>query len=749
MHFLKTCLIPLLFCLCLTLHAAIPEKSPPTLIVLKGYLGKQEITQAEKKLKEASQQNGSIVIEVNSNAADMSSVLEFVKALYMAKLEHASELTVYIDDQALGPAAIIPFLADSLYISPIASWGDITLGSENVIPSNILGNQVAGLIPPQSAHLELLQALCMAMIDKSAKLIGQPEIKRVEGQALVINQQQMRALKLPVKTLTLEQFNSSMQLKAEQTAVVQVAPISNAAAIFAKGSLEELKQHIHYQPEGPHVIGRLIIEDHDSSINQATWLYVKNGLDYYKKVKPLFVILELNTPGGEVFAAQKISDALKEFDTQYNIPVVCYINNWAISAGAMLAYSCRFIAVTKDGTMGAAEPVIMGENNELVPASEKVNSALRADFASRARFFDRNPYIAEAMVDKDMILVVRHGEVLPLDNESQIRTQGPDPDILLSPKGKLLTLNAEQLLKYGVANLLLLPQKTGELTDAERESGRWPASKTLLFHAPFFNEIPDASIDTYQMDWKSRFFAFLASPMISSLLLLGLLLGFYVELSTPGFGFAGALGVICLILIILSSFALEIANWLEVILLLVGLLILLVDLFVLPTFGLFGFAGLLFFIAGLFGLLLPGLGSIEYEVDTKTFNAAGQMVLERVVWFSLTLLLGGAIIAILARFLPPSLSAYSSLILKGNEQEASKGFIAVENPKLLPTAGAKGEVVATLRPSGKVLIGQNIYEALSQGDFVEKGEKVTVVGLEGSVLLVQKSNQEKPTEPTT
>ena len=110
-------------------------------------------------------------------------------------------------------------------------------------------------------------------------------------------------------------------------------------------------------------------------------------MDHFKETKPIFVILELNTPGGEVFAAQNISDALKELDTQYQIPVVCFINNWAISAGAMLAYSCRYITVVKDASMGAAAPVIASETGEMKEASEKINSALRTDFANRAAFF--------------------------------------------------------------------------------------------------------------------------------------------------------------------------------------------------------------------------------------------------------------------------------------------------------------------------------------------------------------------------
>lgn len=511
------------------------------------------------------------------------------------------------------------------------------------------------------------------------------------------------------------------------------------SALVNGGTVESLRKHIQYSPEGPNFIGHLIIEDHTGEINQATWLYIKKALDYYKTTKPIFVILELNTPGGEVFVAQKISDALKELDTQYNIPVVCYINNWAISAGAMLAYSCRYIVTSKDGSMGAAEPVIMGEDNKMKPASEKINSALRVDFANRAQYFDRNPYIAEAMVDKDLILVVRKGQVIALNNETQIHSEGPDPDILLSPKGKLLTLTADQMLNLGVANMLLLPQKTDLISESEHSSGKWPAEKMSLFHAPFFDQIPNATIDSYQQDWKSKFFSFLASPFISSLLLLGLILGFYTELSTPGFGIPGAIGVTCLLLIILSSYALEIANWLEVILIFIGLAIILVDLFVLPTFGLMGFIGLLFFLGGLFGLLIPDIGSIRYEYDSGTFNAAGEMVLNRLVWYSATLCIGFLLILLLARYITPAIAAYSSLVLHGNEQDASRGYIAGENPKLLPQPGTRGTAAATLRPAGKVIIQDTIYDALSNGNFIETGEEIEVIRLDGSVIIVDKA----------
>lgn len=490
-----------------------------------------------------------------------------------------------------------------------------------------------------------------------------------------------------------------------------------------------LKQHILYTQTGPNRVGHIQIDDRTSGITESTWLYVKTALDYYKTQKPIFIILELNTPGGEVFAAQKISDALKEFDTQQDIPVVAFINNWAISAGAMLAYSCRFIAITKDASMGAAEPVLATQSGEMKEASEKVNSALRTDFANRARFFDRNAEIAEAMVDKDIILVWRDSKVVRLNTETQILPT----DTIISPKGKLLTLTSEQMMQYGVADILLLPTKLPPITTEELKAGQWPANKSLLFQNPFFAAIPNATLDVYQMDWKTRFFVLLASPVVSSILLLGLMMGFYLEASTPGFGLPGTVALTCLFLIILSTFSLEIANWLELILLLTGGVIIIVDLFFLPTFGLLGFIGVLFALAGLFGMMIPGLSSIHFDFSTTSFNAAGQAAFIRLGWLSATVLLGVFLIILLARYVTPSIGAWSRLVLTGSEQE---GYIAGENPANLPQPGAKGEALTTLRPAGKVLINENVYDALAEGAFIERGTAIVVTRLEGSVIHV-------------
>jgi membrane-bound ClpP family serine protease len=750
----------LLFCCLLTfilLNTLTAVEVSTTFLSLKGFLGKDKLTKLKTSLDQLSQtsiKEPTLLLEIDSTSGDLGQVLEFAKTIYELKKLKQLKVIVYIHDNAIGPAAIIPFLADELTSSLYVSWGDIPLSSEGALPPNILRNRVRSLIDPQAPHAQLLYVLADAMSDPSLQVINdrgwrivtggknsQAQMISTVGQTLVINQNQLLELGLVKELLSPKEFEKKYHQKLETTPLSEKE--EESLQLSPQSVEKKLRQHIHFNPQGVNIVGHLYVGDHETSISESTWLYIKQGLEFYKKQPPIFIILELNTPGGEVFASQKISDALKEMDTQFNIPIVAFINNWAISAGAMLAYSSRFITVAKDGSMGAAEPVFAGEGGKMMEASEKVNSAIRADFANRARFFDRNPLIAEAMVDKDMILVLRHGSVVHLDSESQIRLTGPNPDIVISPKGKLLTLNAEQMLDYGVADLMLAPAKLAEITPAEKNAGEWPADKMLLFQSPFFASIPQVTIHSYRMDWKTRFFVFLATPLVSSLLFMGLIIGAYMEMSNPGLSLPGFIAATCLFLIVLSSFALEIANWLELILLLTGLALILAELFVLPTFGLLGILGIVLFIIGLFGMLLPGIGSVSFEYDTKTLNAAGEYFFKRLAWLSGSLILSILIIAFLARYVLPSFSAFNRFVLAGHEQDASAGYVAGENPAELPQPGTQAEVFATLRPAGKIIVQDRIYDAVSTGDFIDAGEKVIIERLDGSVIFVNREPREK------
>jgi membrane-bound ClpP family serine protease len=518
--------------------------------------------------------------------------------------------------------------------------------------------------------------------------------------------------------------------------ILHLPLISSEVLLADSSSLENsLKEHIIYNHQGPNTIGYLHLAK-DTPISESTYLYVKFALDNFKEIKVPFVVLDIDSPGGEVFAALKISQELKKLDSEHHIPVVAFIDNWALSAGALLAYSCRYIGITSDASMGAAEPVTASGDGKMESASEKINSALRAEFSNTARFYGRDPLIAEAMVDKDVILVQRKGQIIRLENESEVITTGDDADIVISRKGKLLTLDAKQLIDLQVADFSVPYQPLESLTKKEKEENRFPFSKFLISKQPFFQQIPEANLQGFSSS-KISFFTFLSHPLVSSLLMMGLIVGIYVEINTPGFGVFGAIALGCLSLILLSSFAAQTIQWLELIILFVGIILLMLEVFVLPGFGVAGVLGIILTLAGLFALMLPQMSNISFSFDKDQWSLGAVELIRRLGWLVGALLISMVLIGLISRFLTKRKGIYKRLVLQG-EQDKEQGYVAVLSDKDLPKVGAEGSVFSSLRPSGKVLIGGTLYDAQSDDFFLEKDTKITVLRIEGGKVIVRK-----------
>jgi len=496
--------------------------------------------------------------------------------------------------------------------------------------------------------------------------------------------------------------------------------------ITPKKAEETLFYQLPYDPWGENRIGYLSI-DRDHPINQSTFIYVKFALDSFKKQKVKFIVLHLDTPGGEVMSALKITNLLIKFQVEEKVPVIAFIDTWAVSAGAMLAYASKYIAIVKTSIMGAAEPVMAQTDGSMQSASEKINSALRAEFSNLARFYARDPLIAQAMVDKDILIVKRGGRIVELQNASEIKST----DVIVSKKGKLLTLDAKQLKELGIAEFEVPIKALVPITEKEMKEGKWPASKSLLFGFPFLKKIPNAVFISYQ-DWKITFFSLLTHPLVSSLIFMGFILGAYIELSTPGFGVFGAIALLCLSLILLSSFAIYAIGWLEVILLAIGVGLLLLELFVVPGFGVTGILGIIFIVVGIMALLLP-LGHINMvEFEMSPFILKNLFI--RLAFLSGSLILSLIIIAVLARFLSQRFLPLTRLVLKG-EQE---GFVSSGPRENWPDVGSEGIAKTPLRPAGKIEVNSTLYDALADGFFLEKGDPIKVLRVEGNKIVVTK-----------
>lgn len=287
----------------------------------------------------------------------------------------------------------------------------------------------------------------------------------------------------------------------------------------------------------------------DGEITNATAQFVETRLERAAEAQPLAVVFDIDTPGGSVLAAERISNAI------LNAPVpTAAVANQALSAGALIAMSAEDLAMLPGGTIGAAT-AINGLTGETAP--EKINSAWRGMFRSVAEARDRNARVAEAMVSERIVI----------------------PG--LSTAEELVTLTARQAVEFNIANL-----QASSLRDALAQLGY--GDVTLQAQAP--------------TAWE-RFVGALANPLIAALLLAVGVIGIVVEIFTPGFALPGIIGVLALLLFFGGSFAASPPGILDIVLLLLGILLIAIELFVLPGFGFagaFGFAALAWGIARVF-----------------------------------------------------------------------------------------------------------------------------------------------------
>jgi membrane-bound serine protease (ClpP class) len=360
------------------------------------------------------------------------------------------------------------------------------------------------------------------------------------------------------------------------------------------------------------------------------------------------------------------------------IPTVAFVNKRAISAGALVSLAAEKIAMAGGGTIGAATPVQAGQPGAPAqPVEEKTVSYVRKEFRATAESRNRPPLLAEAMVDADVEI----------------------PDVVA--KGKLLTLTTEEALKHGLADF------RAESLEAVLEQTGYA----------------EAELRPVSPNWAENLVRFLTHPLVSSLLITVGMLGILIEIRTPGFGFPGALGLASLALFFWGHWLVELAGWEELLLVGAGLLLLALEILVFPGFGVAGAAGIAALLIGL-AMSLLGTGATWEAVS----DAAGRVV------FSLLFALAGSLLAL--RFLP-RLPFGRRLIL---ETALAPGGAPTSRPESDRSwLGKQGEAVSPLRPSGIAVIDGERLDVITEGDFVDRGERVEVARVEGNRIIVRRA----------
>lgn len=417
-------------------------------------------------------------------------------------------------------------------------------------------------------------------------------------------------------------------------------------------------------------------------------------------------VLEMDTYGGRVDSALQMVDVLLDTKGERTI---AYVKNKAISAGALIALACDELVMRPNTTIGDCAPITYSSEGPRM-MGEKFQSPLRAKFRTLAK---RNGYpevLAESMVTADMEVyqVEVDGTVLYLDAQalaefSPERKKSIVSQKIVVAKGELLTMDDDEARRLGFSRM---SAPTIEDMLAEIAPGPY-------------------EIIRIERNWSERLGTVISG--IAPLLMIIGLASLYTELKAPGFGIFGIVGIICLGLVFLHQYLVGLADYTDLLLIVTGIALLGVELFVLPGFGLAGIAGLIFIGIGLVlsfqNFVVPD-PSLPWQRELLTRNII--QVLGSFIFAFVT-----AMAAI--RYLLPRLGTVVEGPYLGATLAKSR-TISSQTSSL--AIGFTGTALSSLRPAGKGLFAGEIYDVITDGEYIDKGAALIVQEIKGNRIIV-------------
>ena len=383
------------------------------------------------------------------------------------------------------------------------------------------------------------------------------------------------------------------------------------------------------------------------------------------------IIVKLNTYGGALDAADSIRTSLMRCP----IPTAAFVDLNAASAGALIALACDSVFMAPGSSMGSA--TVVNGSGEPMPQKYQsyMSTMMRATAEHHGRkivgdstVWRRNPAIAEAMVN---------------------------PDVSVS-------LTSQQAVDDGFAD--------GIATDI-------PEVLEAL-------GMPDAEITTYRSSLTDDLLGFLSGAGIRAILVMLILGGIYMEMHTPGLGFAAAVAVVASVLYFLPMLvAGSMPFWVPAAFI-IGVILIALEVFVIPGFGVCGITGMIAVAVALIGAMTSSDSITGFDLGAlgKALAVffAGLIAATGVVWW-LTSIHG-----------PKCFRRHSELM---TELKVSDGFIGVDmSPRKY--IGQEAVAATDMRPAGKIKIGEHVFDAVSTGDYIARGHKVRVGRYENAQLYV-------------
>jgi len=421
-------------------------------------------------------------------------------------------------------------------------------------------------------------------------------------------------------------------------------------------------------------VTRVFMMEMREEIAPPVWRKVQKAMKSAQEEKADIILIHMNTYGGMVDAADSIRTAL----LQSAIPVWVFIDNNAASAGALISIACDSIYMRRGANIGAA--TVVDQTGKAMP--DKYQSYMRAMMRSTAEAQGRDPQIAQAMVDPRISI----------------------PGLIDSTM--VLTFTASEALQHGFCE------------------GLAETVEEVMTNAG----ISDYIVVEQQLTSIDHIIGFLISPAISGILIMLIIGGIYFELQTPGLGFPSVVAITGALFyfapLYLEGLA---ANW-EILIFFVGVILVAVELFAIPGFGVAGISGIILIVGGLALSMVDNIG-FDFDAD------ALKKLLEAVM-----IVITATFLSILGSFwLTKKLFGGSTIfgqLALDTVMDVKSGYVAAGSEQKILT-GREGLSASILRPSGKIEIDGELYDAVAETSFIEKGQPVVVIGNNNSQLIVK------------
>ena len=415
--------------------------------------------------------------------------------------------------------------------------------------------------------------------------------------------------------------------------------------------------------------------DIKQEIAPPVWHNTKKAFREAKELNADIILIHMNTYGGMVETADSIRTAI----LQSKIPVWVFIDNNAASAGALISIACDSIYMRSGANIGAA--TVVDQTGKPMP--DKYQSYMRSTMRSTAEATGRDPDIAQGMVDP------------------RVYIEG------VTDTGQVITFTTTEAIRYKFCNA-----QAESIEEILRITGK-----------------QDFKVVEQQLSATDKIIGFLTKPVISGLLIMIIIGGIYFELQTPGIGFPLAAAAVAAMLYFAPLYIEGLAaNW-EILIFIIGLILLMVELFAIPGFGVAGISGIILMVTG---LTLSMIDNIGFDFTGVRLNGVIQAFFI-VIIASFFSLIGSFF---LTRKLFGGHTMFGDLALL-TTQQTTEGYVSAD-AHYMEMKDKTGTAFTMLRPAGKIDVEGQIFDAVAEAGYIEKGEAIRVVKYENAQLIVRK-----------